>query len=156
MTFPYEKMRAAVAGGLSIVCATCARYWEGRAAELPDPGCTAAGPCSGPLGGGSFERYDGPITDFTRWCFKCGADATAAVRVAGTEKSFGVCAGCSDHVVRLSPVGHVTHHLIEVVKPTGVVLVDTVRRARPSTRRSLGAVLAEVETELSERAEKRR
>jgi len=99
-----RRSQAAVASGVSLVCATCTHYWAGVAEDVESGRCSAPGPCAGPFGGGSFELYDGPITDFARWCLRCGSESVGAVRVAGTERSFGLCAAHLKESPLLSPV----------------------------------------------------
>lgn len=82
------KVGLAVQHGLSIVCATCERYWQGH--ELGTK-CVTPGVCGSPLVGLTFPYYKGPITDFSRWCFVCGAGATAGVSVARQPRVFGIC-----------------------------------------------------------------
>lgn len=83
------KVGLAVQSGVSVVCATCQRYWEGRERGLPGAQCTARRPCGSPLSGNTFGEYRGPIRDFTRWCFVCGATAAFGVRL--DRKTFGMC-----------------------------------------------------------------
>lgn len=91
----------AISNGVSVVCATCRRYWEGRERQLPDPRCTAATPCGSPFAAMTFPEYDGPLTDFTRWCFVCGAKATKGIRVREEPR---VCGVCDEHVKMLDQV----------------------------------------------------
>lgn len=93
------KVGLAVQGGLSTVCATCDRYWEARDRRLPEPQCLAKDGCGSPLKGDDFHEYAGPMTNFERWCFACGADSRFGVRVHGRERIVGVC---EDHVKWLS------------------------------------------------------
>lgn len=146
----HEQMKAAQAEGMSFICATCHRYWEGRAARADR--CTAKGPCRGPMGGGSFPEYDGPVTDLRRWCFRCGVEASSGVRVAGTERIFGVCDRHLPDVSRLAPVQGGPGHLLEILRPALVEVKDLIRRPRPHTRRSAADLIAEAVVEIGERA----
>jgi hypothetical protein len=146
------RMKEAVARGLSLVCASCDLYWEGRARELPQDQCTASDGCCGPLGGGTFHEYRGQITDLTRWCFLCGADATSAVRRAGAERGVGVCPGCLPHVHQLVPVGMTTSSLLEVHTPHLIEVRALVRPAKPRPRgQTVAGILEDIEAEFAER-----
>jgi len=85
------KIGEAVKGGLSIVCATCRKYWEGRNRELPDPKCTAARPCGSPFANMIFPEYEGPIKDFTRWCFVCGNKPKYGIKVRDERRILALC-----------------------------------------------------------------
>ena len=78
------KVALAVQGGLSPICATCNKYWKAREQNVPDGRCLAVDGCGGPLVGDDFHEYEGPMTDFSRWCFVCGEDAHAVVSVNKT------------------------------------------------------------------------
>lgn len=99
------KIGLAVQSGVSSVCATCERYWEGRECELPVPQCTARGACGGPFSGMTFPQYAGPITDFTRWCFVCAARATKAVKVREMPRLIGMCDTHLPMLGKVEPVG---------------------------------------------------
>lgn len=88
-----------IAQGVSPICATCKRYWEGREKNLPRPTCTTQKPCGSPIAGDTFSQYDGPMTDFTAWCFMCGHDSDFAVKVREEARVVGVCKG---HVADLN------------------------------------------------------
>ena len=85
------KIGNAVKNGLSVVCATCRRYWEGRDRKLPEPKCTAARPCGSPFAGMTFPEYKGPINDFTRWCFVCGGKPKYGVKVRNGRRALALC-----------------------------------------------------------------
>jgi hypothetical protein len=138
------KIGLAVQNGLSIVCATCKRYWEGRDQGLPEPQCTTKTPCGSPLAGMAFPNYDGPITDFTRWCFVCGQGATHVLQAPGEARQIGVC---DEHV-----------NMREEVKPVGVtaaavpLLIDASGRelpVAPPPPKTLGQAIAEAEAEMA-------
>lgn len=99
------KVGQAVASGVSIVCATCKRYWEGREKQLPDPKCTVVKPCGSPFASLTFPEYDGPMTDFSRWCFVCGATATKGVKVRDEPRVIGMCDEHVKMLGRVEPVG---------------------------------------------------
>ena len=76
------RVAAEVKAGLSPVCATCSHYWNGR--DNGAPGCGRVG-CGGPVTGGSFPKYKGPMDDFrlAATCFMSGRDASFGVRAKG-------------------------------------------------------------------------
>lgn len=84
-------VEATIKSGLSAVCATCRKYWEGREKGLPEPRCTAQTSCGSPLAGDDFHEYDGPITEFDRWCFVCAESSRYGVSVRGRKRIVGVC-----------------------------------------------------------------
>lgn len=97
------KVALAVQSGLSTVCATCTRYWEGRDRGLPGDACTARKPCVSPLDGGDYPEYLGPLQEFTVWCFICGDNAACAVQRRGSTRLFGVCAGHRNLLPKMAP-----------------------------------------------------
>jgi hypothetical protein len=98
-------VEAAIKSGLSAVCATCHKYWEGREKGLPEPKCTAITKCGSPLVGDDFHEYDGPMTTFDRWCFVCADKAKYGVTVRGRKRVIGVCQAHIKVFGELSPVG---------------------------------------------------
>lgn len=101
MTVSFDAIKQAVSEGVSIVCATCSKFHEGRA-RMSDR-CTATDGCGSPIVGDTFHEYQGPITDFLRFCFVCGRPATKGLRVKGHERIIGVCVHHVDYVVTLVP-----------------------------------------------------
>jgi len=93
------KIGLAVQGGLSPVCATCKKYWDARERNVPGDTCMARQGCAGPISGGDFHEYEGPITDMSRWCFICAESAKYGVQVTGSPRVVGVC---EDHVRKLA------------------------------------------------------
>lgn len=85
------KVALAVQGGYSIYCATCTKYWDYK--DKGASNCGAKDGCKGPLFGGSFHEYDGPITEHARQCFACGQ--ASRYILTGGKRDFGVC---SNHV----------------------------------------------------------
>ena len=137
-------VEAAVKSGLSTVCATCRRYWEGRERGLPEPRCTSRSGCGSPLAGGDFHEYDGPISEFDRWCFVCAGEAKYGVRARDKRRLFGVC---ETHV-----------RMLHDLKPVNAAVADPVLRSaagaemRPADllsgpRKSLAAAIADAEKE---------
>jgi len=84
-------IRSVVAKGVSSVCATCSRFWKGRDVGLPFPSCTAERPCGGPIAGLDFPEYDGPLTEFDRFCFVCGGTGVYGVKIPNRTKVIGMC-----------------------------------------------------------------
>lgn len=102
------KVALAVQGGLSTVCATCPRYWEGRDQGLPGDRCTSRTPCGSPLAGDDFHEYAGPMTAFDQWCFICGDNPACVIAKPGSPRRFGVC---EKH-----------KHMLPTLKPTNMQL----------------------------------
>ncbi len=105
MTINPVKVALAVQGGLSMICATCPKYWDGRDRNLPGDQCTSKTNCGGPLSGDTFHDYSGPITDFTRWCFVCADKAFFGIRVRSHARVVGVCKEHVKLMAELRPVG---------------------------------------------------
>ena len=119
---------------LSIFCASCTRYWDARDRGVPGAQCmsTAMPKCCSPLAGGEFHDYHGPITDFARWCFVCGAPSHQGVQAAGKHRLFGVCAAHLAFISRLKPAEGEAAFLV-VRTPHALVPVEAlVRPAKPS------------------------
>lgn len=93
MPISIEMMKAAAAGGLSVVCASCEKYWNARVRGIPGDQCQASSGCRSPLLGGDFHEYRGFITEeaFGRFCFVCGADSVCRVRKTGSRRQVGIC-----------------------------------------------------------------
>lgn len=140
-------VREAMAGGVSFVCATCKRFWEGQARGLQT--CTALLPCGGPMAKLAFPLYSGSITDMERYCFVCGEPPTAgAVRVPYEERKLGVC---KKHVALLVTLGPVKVHLsqgrtIETRQPLTLIQKQG-EGAVPLPPKTLAQVMAETEAE---------
>lgn len=141
MNIPLDRIGAAVASGLSLVCATCAHYWRARALDPGAGGCGREG-CKGPLRGGAFEEYEGPISDFTRWCLRCGGEASAAVRAVGKERAFGLCGAHKGEFLRLLPDAG-DSGLVEVLQPSGLVAASSLHRRRNPVLQILDELEAE-------------
>jgi len=95
MALTEDKIAMAVARGLSVVCATCERYWQARDFNIPDNKCLANDGCGSPIAGDVFHEYKGPMVSFDQWCFVCGANSTHAIRVDNSARVVGCC---RDHV----------------------------------------------------------
>lgn len=146
-----SKIGLAVQNGVSIVCATCKRYWEARDKGLPEPQCASSKRCAGPFAGMEFPEYDGPITDFSQWCFVCGADADYGLQSRGSGRVFGIC---SEHVVMVQEkpepmgLGHNGVPIIDVLTTEGRL---TQEQFFGVPRKTLGQVIAEVESYYAEK-----
>lgn len=86
-----DIVTAAIKSGVSCVCATCKRYEEGRDRNLPDGKCAVTSFCASPIGGDTFTHYQGPMTDFTQFCFVCSGEATQVVQVGERPRKIGIC-----------------------------------------------------------------
>lgn len=129
------------------MCATCKRYWEGRERGLPRPQCTSLEACGSPIAGDTFSQYDGPMSDFTGWCFMCARNSDYAVKVREERRLIGVC---REHVRALND-------LIAVEKPdmaSLLVMHSTAGRVPllqllPKPKKGLFQVIAETEAEFA-------
>lgn len=97
-----DKVFKAIGSGLSCVCATCDWYWESESRGVV--GCRHTD-CCGPLGGKTFPRYKGQMTDFSRFCFVCSASSAYGVAVGDSQRILGVC---QEHVSVLKGLGNVS------------------------------------------------
>lgn len=130
------KVGLAVQQGLSVVCATCAHFWAAQ--ERRQETCAPPGNCAGPLAGLDFPQYRGPITDFSRWCFACGVNASHALKLS-SGKVFGIC---KDHLRLIHSV-----HAVGLPDPHLSVLGP-----EQLQRKSLAAAIFEVETYYDKKA----
>jgi len=149
MSLDFEMVRAAVANGLSVICATCGRYWDGRRKGLPGSKCSVVKPCGSPIVRLTFPEYVGPITNFARMCFVCGGDSAYGLRVGASERVIGVC---KQHVRMLKDVQPVN---LKLNGDPVVDIVDAVRGRISQTsffgprKKLFSEVVSEVEAELS-------
>jgi len=135
-------VEAAVRSGLSAVCGTCSRYWEGRDKGLPEPCCTSRTKCGSPLAGDDFHAYSGPITEFDKLCFVCAEASRFGIIVRGRTRVVGVCA---THVKLFSELHPVDALASEVLLKSASGTVFTSEQLCPKPVRSLSAAIAEVE-----------
>lgn len=145
------KVGLAVSSGLSMVCATCQKYWTARERGIPEPKCLAVDGCCSPIGGGDFHEYEGPITDFARWCFVCGLESRYGIKAGSRPRVVGVC---SDHVkwlAELEPVDVPNAVGLEIVNGHGSVNLARLMR-RP---KSLAQTIYEVEKTFADKEGKR-
>jgi hypothetical protein len=108
------KVALAVHGGLSIVCATCERYWGARDRGIPGDTCLSDRPCGGPLAGDTFHNYRGPMTQFDQFCFACGDQATKVLRVKGHVRPIGCCNDHERLVRKLKPENRPAVNLVVI------------------------------------------
>lgn len=151
MPLDLAKVGVAVQKGLSVVCASCSLYWEARDKGVPEPKCMAKDGCGSPLKGDDFHEYSGPITDFSRWCFVCGADALHGVRAREQQRVVGVCTDHLRMLHELEPSDELTQHVVREVR-NGKQTVPLERLFRRSGKKTLAQVLFEVDTYYSKRA----
>lgn len=145
------KIALAVQGGLATVCATCQRYWEARDRGVPGDKCTSKTGCGSPLAGDDFHDYDGPIADFSQWCFICGEDPVSFLESPGSTRIFGVCERHKPLLASLSPVG--------LEPPQQVVVRDNGKRKLADelvrVRKSVFDRIEETEREFEKERERR-
>ncbi len=141
MPLDLNKVKSLVADGLSPVCATCSRYWEGRERGLAAPLCTAARPCGGPVAGMDFPEYDGPITNFEKQCFVCGSTATLGIKLPTRERVVGICKPHVGVLDRLIAQGISEQAPITLFSPKGMIIPVNGRY----TEKTLTEVIAETE-----------
>jgi hypothetical protein len=96
-----KEIREAMKGGVAMVCATCVKFHEGKARNLET--CTAVEDCGSPIVGDTFHEYEGPITDFLRFCFVCGEPSAQGIRVKNHSRGIGVCRVHVEWVVTMTP-----------------------------------------------------
>lgn len=127
------QVEKALRAGYSLFCSTCTKFWraaDGKSLMLPSQ-CQAVDGCCGPLSGGSFHEYDGPLTSTDRWCFVCGDAATHLVSSL-TGKKFGMCSKHITLAKTIQPVGKPKPRLI-MYNPSSVEASDDpVRYKKPS------------------------
>jgi hypothetical protein len=101
------KIRLAVLSGLSLICATCTKFAraieKGSMREDGSVRCLAVDGCGSPIVGDTFHEYEGPITDFLRFCFVCGNPAQKGVAVKGHRRVIGACNEHVHYVVQMAP-----------------------------------------------------
>lgn len=60
------------------------------------------------MSGGTFHDYDGPITNFTKWCFVCAQPSKFGIQVRGSARVIGACAEHIKLMGELRPTGEET------------------------------------------------
>lgn len=121
------RIAQARADGVCFLCSMCEHWHEGRDQRLIDdmeePRCSILN-CCGPVWGGYFENYKGPLEGNLRsWCYLCGDKSTHVVvpKQAMAEK-VGICAVCAEKIKRFTA---------RETKPGTVSLVIAEHRAAP-------------------------
>ena len=134
MAMDPTKVAMAVSSGLSIVCATCEKYWEARDKGIPDDSCLATDGCGSPIAGDVFHEYRGPMTQFDQFCFRCGDRATHAVRVDNSVRVIGVCSAHVEMIKTLKPEGKRAPNVVLISKDGEKQITDA---DAPRRRQSL-------------------
>jgi hypothetical protein len=119
MSIDKNRVHLALANGVSIVCGTCTHFWVAADKQLNNCGQK----CGGPMSGGTFEKYSGPITDFSAICFVCGSKSTHAVRAKDSMRVLGCCDKHIDIVKKWKPIDKPAVDIITISKD-GTKLVD--------------------------------
>src|SRR3954469_11615002 len=99
MAIDAKKSILAIQDGVSAVCALCEHFWNAVDKQLPSCGQK----CGGPMSGGAFDKYKGPITDFSQMCFVCSSTATYAIRAKNNPRVLGCCTSHVDIVKKYKP-----------------------------------------------------
>src|SRR6267154_2337600 len=82
-----SRVRLAIASNVAGVCTLCDWFWA-----ADEKGLSSCGQrCGGPISGGAFDKYQGPVTDFSTFCFVCLGPATHAVRAKDNPRVLGCC-----------------------------------------------------------------
>ena len=95
-TIGAEDVAAAMRAGFSFVCAMCVKLHAGKEAfgakDWKLVQCLGES-CHGPMGGGGFAEYNGPLgaVNLPQYCFRCGREADAAVESIKDKRMVGVC-----------------------------------------------------------------
>lgn len=85
------------------VCSTCEHHKIATGKGLH----TCAMDCGGPLVGGAFPMYKGPLAgNLPNWCMICGIRSDAAIRVQANGIDKGFVGVCEAHIKTLSEYAH--------------------------------------------------
>jgi len=92
------------AQGYGFVCSMCEKLHRAYGVGYTK-GCEAAMKgldCAGPIAGGDFSLYEGPLTTQTlaALCYRCGVDATKGVQPSSGGKVIGTC---DEHFEQIRP-----------------------------------------------------
>ena len=112
--------------GVCFVCSLCQRWYEGEdrgfTDVIGDTRCASKNGCCGPVWGGSFLEYTGPLAGYLhKYCYLCGKDASHAVRAKGIQVPIGLC---KEHAVEIK-------HLTAREDPHGIVIIIAEDKADP-------------------------
>lgn len=97
-----EKVKEKLREGLSVFCATCDHYWKARENGVPGDACLQ-NDCASPLGGGTFDKYKGPINPPHAVCFVCGTLPDYGIQTKGSLRVLAVCAKHQPLLNKLHP-----------------------------------------------------
>lgn len=128
----------AMANGVSAVCATCLHYWSAYDKRLDSCGQPK---CGGPIGGGTFPSYDGPMKGVLhKFCFVCSAPSKFGIRVNGSPRIIGACP---------KHIGYVKEYQRADGLPTVVLELrgDRLPDLNKQPKKTLGQAIAESEAE---------
>lgn len=128
-------MKKAMDSGLSPVCATCTKYWEGMDKGL---GACTGKACAGPIAGKDFPEYDGPMEQLDKYCFACTSHATMVIKPTEGTRLIGICDEHLQLIDRLRPENFASAG-VEVYSSKGLVVPKMGRY----TPKSLGEVMHE-------------
>lgn len=135
-------IQLAIASGLSMVCATCSKYHGAKARGLEK--CLATDGCGSPIVGDTFHEYEGPITDFTRFCFVCGGKTKYGVDVKGHARRIGACEKHITYVAQMAPKEPRRLPVVDraILTPQGSATVESLI---PKPQKTLGQLIKSVE-----------
>jgi hypothetical protein len=102
-----KRILDAEAKNVAFVCRMCTRWYEGEDQGLADVEgdtmCASTGKCGSPIGGKSFEEYNGPLAGYlTHYCYLCGKqhpEKALEPKVPGAQK-IGCCDHCFENEVK--------------------------------------------------------
>lgn len=121
-----DRILAARAQGVCFVCSLCQRWYEGEDRGLTDvvgdTRCSSMNGCCGPVWGGYFQEYTGPLGGYLhKYCYLCGKDATHVARANGFYVPIGLC---KKHAIEIKRV-------TAREDPKGIVIVIAEDKADP-------------------------
>ena len=145
------RVAIAVGSGLSVVCATCPRYWEGRDRGLPGDHCTSLTPCGSPLAGDDFHEYAGSMTAFDQWCFICGEPPVGVIAKPGSRRRFGVCEKHKRMLPTLKPTNMQLPQEAQALVNIGGGVEKTLATLFPPRKKTVWERIAETEAEFEKR-----
>lgn len=126
MIFNSDRMMKAQVDGVCFVCRTCSKYYAGESAGLKDIEgnvlCLAKNGCCGPVGGGSFDEYDGPlIGHLENVCYMCG-ETNPKYAIKAKKKGAKAVGVCETHIQTVKKLtvgreGVITVFIAESVAP---------------------------------------
>lgn len=128
---------------VSIICQTCSKWSQAQARGLDK--CLAQDGCGSPIVGDTFHEYEGPITDFLRFCFVCGADAKKGVAVKGHRRRIGVCLEHVPFVVGMAPKEQRRLPVLQrtLISDSGEVPAESIIPKKPE--KTLGNMMKQLE-----------